>query len=119
MARPKDISILRLRILRICRAVLISNGNYGVPNHDYTFVGTLTQRELSEGAGNGWSGVMTLCRGEGRVGTMLIILASWVGAWVLYALGRENRGVMTSVNAAVVGDWGLAEGKKTLIVDLV
>ena len=61
----------------------------------------------------------TVCRGEGRVGTMLIILASWVGAWVLYALGRENRGVMTSVNAAVVGDWGLAEGKKTLIVDLV
>ncbi|CAN9136029.1 unnamed protein product [Alternaria alternata] len=44
---------------------------------------------------------------------------TWVGAWVLYALGRENRGVMTSVNAAVVGDWGLAEGKKTLIVDLV
>jgi Icc-related predicted phosphoesterase len=63
-------------------------------------------------------GYDAVCRGEGRVSTMPMMLASWVWSWVLFALGRESKGIMTSVNAAVVGDWGLVQGEKTLIVDL-
>jgi hypothetical protein len=60
----------------------------------------------------------TVCRGEGGVGVVLSMSVVWMWMWILHACGKERKGKMTSVNAAVVGDWGLAEGDESIIVEL-
>ena len=37
---------------------------------------------------------------------------------LLHACGKERKGSTTSVNAAVVGDWGLAEGGESIVVKI-
>jgi len=59
-----------------------------------------------------------VCCSEGGVGVVLRMLANWAWLWVLCMLGRAHGQTMTSVNAAVVGENGLAEGEQTLLVDL-
>jgi hypothetical protein len=60
-------------------------------------------------------GYNAVCRGEGSVGVMLGMLVAWLWMWILYVCGRQRRGEMTSVNAAVVGEWELADG---IVVDI-
>jgi hypothetical protein len=55
-------------------------------------------------------GYDAVCREERQAGVVLGMLVVWVYMWILYVCGRRRRGEMTSVNTAVVGEWGLAVG---------
>lgn len=63
-------------------------------------------------------GYDTICRGKAGPFTRLLMLVNWVWMWMLYAVFGARRHQTTFVNAAVVGDWGLAEGDKTMVVEV-
>jgi Icc-related predicted phosphoesterase len=69
----------------------------------------------------GWTrwGYDAACRGERGTDIVLVMWAGWIYSWILCICGRERKGTMTSVNAAVVGDRELAEGEQTILVHIL
>ncbi|KAH7359551.1 Metallo-dependent phosphatase-like protein [Pyrenochaeta sp. MPI-SDFR-AT-0127] len=68
----------------------------------------------------GWVhwGYDTICRGEGRIFTELVIFSAWLWMWVCFAVLGPRKSVTTFVNAAVQSAKGVVEGHETTVVEI-